>query len=302
MLACLPAALRGSLGFLLFVLNTIFWCTPCYMVILMRLLIPQQRLQQKFAALMVSIAECWISCNNQIMRLTQRIEWDVQGVEELQRDAWYLITSNHQSWVDIIVLQKVFNRRIPFMKFFIKQQLIWVPILGGVWWGLDFPFMQRHSAAHLARHPEARDEDWETTRRACARYCAAPSSLLNFLEGTRFLPEKHAKQRSPYRHLLRPKAAGIAYALEGMAERLHALLDVTIVYPDGYTTFLDLLMGRVRRVVVRVKTLEIPSALIGGDYRGDAEYRTAIKQWLGALWADKDLRIEKLLAQYQAPV
>lgn len=302
MLAFLPAALRGSLGFLLFVINTIFWCAPCYLVILVRLLIPQQRVQQGLAALMVRIAECWISCNNQIMSLTQRMEWDIQGVEGLRRDAWYLVTANHQSWVDIVVLQKVFNRRIPFMRFFIKQQLIWVPILGGVWWGLDFPFMQRHSAAHLARHPEARDEDWETTRRACARYCAAPSSLLNFLEGTRFHPEKHAKQHSPYRHLLRPKAAGIAYALEGMADRLHALLDVTIIYPDGYSTFLDLIMGRIRRVVVQVQALEIPAALLGGDYRGDAEYRKAIKHWLGELWADKDDNIEALLARNQAPV
>lgn len=302
MLARLSAIVRGSLGFLLFILNTIFWCTQCYVVILVRFLIPHQRIRQYTAALMVRIAECWISCNNQIIGLTQRMEWDVQGSETLQRDAWYLISANHQSWVDIVVLQKVFNRRIPFMKFFIKQQLIWVPILGGVWWGLDFPFMQRHSAAYLARHPEARDHDWESTRRACARYCAAPSSLLNFLEGTRFSSAKHAKQRSPYRHLLRPKAAGIAYALEGMAQRLHTLLDVTIVYPDGYTTFMDLLMGRIKRVVVRVQALEIPASLIGGDYRGDAEYRTAIKHWLGTLWAEKDCCIEELLAQRPAHI
>ncbi len=55
--------------------------------------------------------------------------------------------SNHRSWVDILVLQSIFNRRIPFLKFFLKRQLIWVPLLGLAWWALDFPFMRRYSSS-----------------------------------------------------------------------------------------------------------------------------------------------------------
>jgi 1-acyl-sn-glycerol-3-phosphate acyltransferase len=292
MLAFLPAPLRGALAFLLFVLNTLFWCTPLYLVHLLKLVIPQPGWRVFHARLLTRIAENWIDGNNLIIDLTQRIEWDVTELEDLRRDEWYLVGSNHRSWVDIVALQRAFNRRIPFLKFFIKQPLIWVPVLGGAWWALDFPFMKRHSAAYLAQHPEARDQDWETTRRMCARFRDTPTTLLNFLEGTRFRPDKHARQQSPYRYLLRPRAGGLAFALEALPDRLRTLLDVTLIYPDGYSSFGDLLMGRIRRVIVRIRALPIPVQLLGGDYRNDPAFRTAIQNWIGQIWAEKDALID----------
>jgi 1-acyl-sn-glycerol-3-phosphate acyltransferase len=294
MLVFLPAPVRGALAFLLFVLNTLFWCTPLYLVLLLKLAIPRPGWRECHARLLVRIAEAWIDGNNAIIDLTQRIEWDVAGLEGLRHDQWYLVSSNHQSWVDIVVLQRAFNHRIPFLKFFIKQPLIWVPVLGGAWWALDFPFMKRHSAIYLARHPEARDQDWETTRRRCERFRRTPVSILNFLEGTRFRPDKHARQQSPYRYLLRPKAGGLAFTLEALPDRLRTLLDVTLVYPDGCSSFGDLFMGRIRRVIARVRSLPIPTELLGGDYRNDPEFREAIQDWIGQLWAEKDALIGEL--------
>ncbi|MDS4028586.1 MAG: acyltransferase [Candidatus Contendobacter sp.] len=294
MLAFLPAPIRGALAFLLFILNTLLWCTPLYLVLLLKLAIPQTGWRELHARLLTRIAEAWIDGNNLIINLTQRIEWDMAGLEDLRRDEWYLVGSNHQSWVDIVVLQRAFNHRIPFLKFFIKQPLIWVPVLGGAWWALDFPFMKRHSAAYLAQHPEARDQDWETTRRMCARFRDTPTAILNFLEGTRFRPDKHARQQSPYHHLLRPKVGGLAFALEALPDRLRTLLDVTLVYPDGYSTFLDLFMGRIRRVIVRIRLVPIPTPLLGGDYRNDPAFRTAIQNWVGRIWAEKDASIDDL--------
>jgi 1-acyl-sn-glycerol-3-phosphate acyltransferase len=302
MFAFLPAPIRGALALLLFILNTLLWCTPFYIVLLIKLAIPHRGWQTWHDRRLIHIAQGWVASNNAITDLTQRIEWDVQGLDGLQRDNWYLVSSNHQSWVDIVVLQRVFNHRIPFLKFFIKQPLIWVPVLGGAWWALDFPFMKRHSAAYLAQHPEARDQDWETTRRRCERFRDTPVSILNFLEGTRFRPDKHARQQSPYRHLLRPKIGGLAFTLEAMSDRLRTLLDVTLVYPDGSYTFGDLLMGRIRRVIVRVRRLAIPAELLGGDYRNDPKYREAIQRWIGQLWAEKDAEISQLLdVACQAP-
>ena len=295
MLAFLPAPIRGIFAFLLFILNTLFWCVPLYIVLLSKLAIPRPSWRALHARWLVHIAEAWIEGNNAIIRLTQRIEWDIQGLEGLRRNDWYLVSSNHQSWVDIVVLQRVFNRRIPFLKFFIKQQLIWVPLLGSARWALDFPFMKRHSAAYLVRHAEARDEDWDTIRHRCRRFQSEPTTILNFLEGTRSQPEKRARQRSPYKYLLRPKSGGLAAVLEAMAERLHTLLDVTIVYPDGYSTFLDLFSGRIRRVIVRVRQLPIPAEVVGGDYRHDPAFRAATKGWVNRLWADKDAMIGQLL-------
>lgn len=295
MFAFLPAPVRGALAFLLFVLNTMFWCTPLYLALLLKLAIPRPGWREYCARWLVRIAEAWIGGNNAIIDLTQRIDWDVAGLDGLRRDEWYLVGSNHQSWVDIVVLQRVFNRRIPFLKFFIKQQLIWVPVLGGAWWALDFPFMKRHSATYLARHPEARDQDRQTIRRRCARFRHTPTALLNFLEGTRFQPAKHLRQKSPYRHLLRPRVGGLASVLEALPDRIHTLLDVTIVYPDGRSRFLDLFSGHIQRVIVRVRRLAIPAEFRAGDYRADSEFRATLQAWVRQWWSEKDAEIGRLL-------
>ena len=229
------------------------------------------------------------------MGLTQRTEWDVQGIEGLNRTGWYMVSCNHQSWVDILVLQHLLNRRIPLLKFFLKQQLIWVPIMGLAWWALEFPFMRRHSEEYLKKHPEMRGKDQETTRQACAKYALIPTSVMNFLEGTRFTQAKHTKQQSPYQHLLKPKAGGMALALNAMGEKFQAILDVTIVYPDGVPLFTDFLMGKMRRVVVRVRTLPIPPDLKTGDYALDPVFRQAFSQWVQQLWREKDTQITQLL-------
>jgi 1-acyl-sn-glycerol-3-phosphate acyltransferase len=288
------ASLRGTLTMALIVLNLLFWAVPLYLVAFLKLL-PVQSLRIHFDRALVHIAQNWISGNNLIFRLTQDIHWDVEGVDALTRRDWYLVVCNHQSWVDILVLQGVFNRRIPFLKFFLKKQLIWVPVLGFAWWALDFPFMQRHSREYLERHPEARGQDLEATRRACQRFSRNPTSVMNFVEGTRFRPEKHARQQSPYRHLLQPRAGGVAFVLGAMGDILHRILDVTIVYPGGAPTLWDLCCGRVREVRVRVTQREIPAWMRSADYQQDAAFRARFHAWLGELWSEKDGQIETML-------
>jgi 1-acyl-sn-glycerol-3-phosphate acyltransferase len=192
------------------------------------------------------------------------------------------------------VLQGVFNRRIPFLKFFLKRQLIWVPVLGFAWWALDFPFMQRRSREYLERHPEARGQDLAVTRRACEHFSRSPTSVMNFVEGTRFTPEKHAAQASPYRHLLKPRAGGTAFVLSAMGDILHRVLDVTIFYPGGAPSLWDMCCGRLRKVVVRVTAQEIPDWTAQGDYQDDPEFRARFQAWLSETWARKDEQLESL--------
>jgi 1-acyl-sn-glycerol-3-phosphate acyltransferase len=229
------------------------------------------------------------------MALTQRCTWDVSGFAGLDRRSWYLVNCNHQSWVDILVLQHLLNRRIPLLKFFLKHQLIWVPVMGLAWWALDFPFMRRHSEEFLKKHPEMRGRDQEATRRACEKFALVPTSLMNFLEGTRFTQAKHERQQSPYVHLLKPKAGGMALALNAMGDKFQAILDVTIVYPDGTPTFWHFLQGKVHRVVVRARQLPIPRHLINADYAGDAAVRSAFQAWVQESWREKDAQITRLL-------
>ena len=291
----LPAPLRGLTAASLLALNTLFWVPILLLFALLKLLVPGKSMRLWVDPVLLRIAEAWIAGNSGWMRLTQATVWDVQGLEGLSPRSWYLVNANHQSWVDILVLQHLLNRRIPLLKFFLKQPLIWVPVMGLAWWALDFPFMRRHSEAYLQKHPEMRGRDQETTRRACEKFALIPTSVMNFLEGTRFTAAKQARQQSPYRHLLKPKTGGVAVALNAMGEKFEAVLDVTIVYPDGVPDFWQFLTGQVRRVIVRVQTLPIPSQLLGGDYAGDAAMRQAYQQWVHQRWLAKDARISTLL-------
>ena len=301
MLNGLPPLLVGVIASVLMALNALFWVPILLVFSLLKLLLPFAAAQTFFAPILLWIAEAWISCNSAWMALTQRTTWDVEGIDALEPDSWYMVNCNHQSWVDILVLQHQLNRRIPLLKFFLKQQLIWVPVMGLAWWALDFPFMRRHSDGYLKLHPEMRGKDQETTRKACEKFSRVPTSVMNFLEGTRFTAAKHARQQSPYRHLLKPKAGGMALALNAMGDKFQAILDITIVYPDGTPTFWHFLQGRLRRVVVRARLLPIPRHLIGADYSGDAEVRAQYQAWVRQLWREKDGQITELLSASAPP-
>lgn len=297
MLSFLPHSLRGALAALLLILNTLLCFSVLFPLSLIKLL-PLKDLQVFCTRQIIRIAEFWMACNSGWMALTGNIEWDIQGRERLDYDGWYLVTSNHQTWVDILVLQHNLNRRMPMLKFFLKQELIWVPIIGICWWALDFPFMKRYSKAYLARHPEKAGQDVETTRKACEKFKTTPVAVFNFLEGTRLTPAKHAEQQSPYRHLLKPKSGGIAFVLDAMGEQLRSLVDITIHYPDGSPTFWDLLSGRVRKVVVRCQIKPIPIELLSGDYHQDAVFRADFQRWVNTLWKEKDLLLDQLHHDY----
>jgi len=257
--------------------------------------VPARRLRTAIDRVLNGIGTRWVAGNSAWMKLTQRTRWDVAGLGDLPYRGWYMVNCNHQSWVDILVLQHLLNRRIPLLKFFLKRQLIYVPVIGLAWWALDFPFMRRHTDAQLKRHPEKRFDDIEATRRACEKFALVPTSVMNFAEGTRFTHAKHRAQHSPYRHLLRPKAGALALALGALGGRFDSLLDVTIVYPEGAPTFWQFLCGNVHHVVVRARQVPIPAELRGGDYARDPKYRKAFQHWLQALWQEKDATIAGLL-------
>lgn len=299
-----PTAVRvvaGSATFLLFVANTLFWCALLYLVTLLKLLVPLAPWRRLASRGLVAIGEVWIAVNTFFLRLTQPTRWDVEGLEGLRRDASWLVVSNHQSWVDIPVLQGVFLRKVPFLRFFLKQQLIRVPVLGVAWWALDFPFMKRHSREALERDPALRLEDLAATRRACERFRHAPASILNFVEGTRFTPAKHARAGGSFRHLLPPKAGGLALAASAMGPQLAGIVDVTIVYPGGSPTFWDLISLGLPSVVVRVRAREIPPSWFTGDYAEDASFREGVQGWVRELFREKDAEIEALLAAARQP-
>lgn len=298
MLSFLPSYLLGVVSIVLMALNTFLSMVPIYILSLLKFIIRLPAWQRICSRMLMKTATSWMWGIIFILKLTQKISWDVKGIDDLSLDEWYFVNSNHQSWTDIIVMIKIFTGRIPFLKFFLKQELFWVPMLGTAWWALDYPFMKRYSKEFLEKHPELRGKDLEVTRKACERYKHSPVSILNFIEGTRFTPEKHRKQESPYRHLLRPKAGGFAFAISSMTGKITNMLDVTVVYPEGPVNFWGLLCGRLSRVVVRVQQLVIPEEFLYGNYQDDPDFKERFQAWVSKLWQEKDELIESLSKEY----
>ena len=294
MLARLPPALRGVLTGIALALNTVIGTLLMLPPALVKLLVPATAVHRACDRVLTFIAASWVATNNAWIAAVRPAQWDVQGLDGLHARGWYLVSSNHQTWVDILVLQRIFHGRIPFLKFFLKRELIWVPVIGLAWWALDFPFMKRGSGKG------ARHSDLKATREACEKFKRIPTSVINFVEGTRFTRAKQAAQSSPYLHLLKPKIGGLGTALATMGEQFEALLDVTLVYPHGTPEFSDLLCGRLDAVTVRVQRREIPVDLLGSDPVGDKAYRQRLSAWVEQQWVEKDALIGQILAD-QAP-
>ncbi|GAA0813358.1 acyltransferase [Colwellia asteriadis] len=298
MLNFLPGKLIGLFSFLFYVVNTIFWLLPILLFSLLKALFPFNITQKVFSYLLDLMASNWVAVNSINQKLFTKTNIVITGLNGLNKKDWYLVLANHQSWVDILVLQRALHGEIPFLKFFLKKELIYVPLLGLAWWALDFPFMKRHTQAFLRKNPHLRGQDLETTRKACAKFKYKPVSVMSFIEGTRFTPEKHQQQNSPFQHLLKPKAGGISFVLDAMGEHLTTIVDVSIYYPDGIPSFADLLCGRVKDVHVNIRTLNIKEEFGDNFFDGRAN-KAEFQKWLTQFWHDKDAKLTEMMSAQQ---
>jgi 1-acyl-sn-glycerol-3-phosphate acyltransferase len=280
-------------------INTIVLTTLLCILAIGKFLAPTESFRNKVRKVLAKLAEAWISINNAIFSMYRKPRWDIRIPEDLDRKGCYLVSSNHQSWVDILVLQRCFNRRLPFFRFFIKSQLFWVPFLGVAWWALDMPFMRRHSREKLARQPGKKGRDLENARKACEKFRTIPVAMTNFPEGTRFTPDKRDKRNSPYRNLLQPRIGGLGQVFFALADELDALIDVTIIYPQirvsgEAPTFWQLLTGDIPEIIVRAEKREIPPELLGRNFRTDRGFRKELEIWIDQLWREKDALITSM--------
>ena len=298
MLTILPKFIRIPIAYLLFFVNLIFWAFILfYPVMFCKIIFAKTPLRKTFDDLLVKIGEYWVYGDNKITDWVTTIEWDIEwdeSVKNLENES-FLIASNHQSWVDIVILQRLFTGKFPFLRFFIKKQLIWLPILGLAFWGLDFPRMQRFSREYLEKNPEMKGKDLEATREACKHFKTKPVSIINFFEGSRFTKAKHQKQESPFSHLLKPKAGGAAFTLNAMDGSVKNLIDVTIAYPTGFKGIGDLFANRIGKVVVKIKMIDIPDEFLQGDYQNDPEFKANFQKWTNDLWVVKDEVLKGIL-------
>ena len=294
MLHFLPGWLLLPFSFTLFVLNLALWGLLVTPLGIIKLLLPFRLVHRVTAVAGKGCYRGWTQGNTLLINLFNNVDWQVNGVQQLDNASWYLLISNHKSWLDISVVSTVAHKRIPEPKFFLKDELKWLPFLGTGCWALDMPFMKPYSAATLEKKPELKGKDIETTRASCQKFKTVPTTIINFVEGTRYTEQKKSQKRSPFQYLLPPKAGGIAFTLASMGEQFNAILDFTLLYPDNPDNVaLDMLMGKLKRVVVQVEVLPVDQQVIG-DYFNDEQFRQRFQLWLNQRWQQKDQQI----AQY----
>ncbi|MCY3621235.1 MAG: acetyltransferase [Gammaproteobacteria bacterium] len=262
--------------------SSVFWCTLIFCLGLVRPFFPAERRIPLGTAMVRSMAG-WVVCAAwllRVLRITRIHETNSEEYRALLPDAWYLVVSNHQTWADILVLVVTLYGRIPQFKFFTKRELVWVPFIGPAMWFLEFPYVRRYSREQLEANPTLRERDRQATLDACVGFRQRPTSVLVFVEGTRFTEAKRDAQGSPYRSLLNPRTGGFTMVLENMADRLEAVVDVTIRYPGGAPPFWDFLCGRSPDVEIDIRTLPLPPV-----------DRDAVNAWVNRLWEEKDARL-----------
>jgi 1-acyl-sn-glycerol-3-phosphate acyltransferase len=291
MLKRIASRFIGSFVLFLLVLNTLFCAVVLFPLALIKFIIPIPWWRFITGKVLIRVASNWVFVNSFFIHLFYPIHWRITGIEKLEKNDWYLVISNHQSWIDIVVLQKVLYGKIPFIKFFLKKELIWVPVIGLAWWALDFPFMKRFTKEEIEKNPRLKGKDIEITRKACEKFKTDYVAVMTFPEGTRFTKEKHDKQNSPYKHLLKPKAGGLSFTISAMGDRFNGLLNITIIYPDGVRSIWEFLCGKVRRINVIVETLPIPDKFATADIN-DAAFKSEFNDWLNGIWLKKDNLID----------
>jgi len=289
--------LKGILAVVLITLNAAVVCTPLLIVCPIKLISPDRLRKFWDRKLDHWVIDGWVGANRTLFRwlsLTKvSITWN--GDQDISRQQWYMVISNHQSWTDILVLQTTLFDRIPPVKFFTKSQLIWVPFVGMAMWLLGFPYVRRINKSQARRKAKRGvKSDRQATLDACEKFRSHPTSVLNFLEGTRFTAEKHDKQRARYKHLLNPKVGGLSYVMGGLSNQLHKLVDITVVYPTGTPTFWEFMRGQCPEVKLHIDCREIPATF--RNIEDDSAQRKLLSPWIDDLWREKDQRIARTKA------
>ncbi|WP_163557629.1 acetyltransferase [Halomonas sp. NO4] len=284
--------LKGSVSLLLLTLTTLFWAVPLILLTLLKVITPGRALRRRVLDGLNAVALNWVGCNLWWIRRWLKPRLRVELPDGLSADRWWLVLSNHRCWTDIFLLFLALHRRLPMPHFFVKRQLIWVPVVGLAFWALEFPMLRRLTREQRERHPHLARRDREATERMCRLARERPIAIYNFVEGTRFTPAKHAAQASPYRHLLRPRAGGTAQVVSLLGDRLDGILDVTLSYANPDPTFWGFLCGSEGAMTLEARRLAVPAWMAEGSYHDDPDYKERFHSWLNALWQDKDARLD----------
>ena len=179
--------------------------------------------------------------------------------------------SNHQSWVDIPIIHHAITDHGPIIKFLVKRQLVWVPVIGWLCLILGFPRL------HRGKGHGAREKDYATIQRFSEKSHKESGAILIFPEGTRFNEVKREAQNTPYQHLLNPRIGGLRILKEA-GDPDTPIIDLTLIYANGNSNFWECLHGATKSIEVNMTTYRL------GDIQD-------LSEWLNERWKEKETLI-----------
>ncbi len=254
--------------------NLLLWLFPLFVVAGIRAasstsLISADRFARGCDAIVESMYRAAVAINSILIERFLRIRLRVHG--ETSIDGPVIVISNHRTWFDILLLHQVITRRGPILKFLIKRELLFVPILGWLCFALGFPRLIR------GRQEGGREQDLKVIATAAADNTNSSYALTVFVEGTRFTRDKHEHQAAPFTHLLKPRHGALQTILK------HApapIIDSTIIYPRDDVTFWQCIGGAVRQIDIFIEAAAPPEPADTQD-------------WLNRRWQAKDALIDR---------
>ena len=282
--------LIGIFSIIILVTNTLILAVLMIPLGVIKFLIPLKTLRASFTRIIIKIGELWISVNSSWVIHLHKPHIEIRGKENLNGDSWFLSTSNHQSAADIFIVQYITNKKIPMLKFFIKYELIYVPVIGICWWALDMPFLKRYTQKQIKKNPKLKGRDYKKMKKSLEHYSLHPVSIFSYAEGTRFTKKKHSLQKSEYKNLLKPKEGGLAIALSNV-NKIKELIDITIIYESDDMGFWNYLCGNIKNIKVFISKIEIPSKYLTENLIASEGLRSDFKLWLNNVWKEKDVLI-----------
>ena len=254
----------------------------------LKLFSPTQKQSYQLAA---GIAGFWADFMRWLLTTIQT-DYVITG-DRLDPRGTYLILANHQSWIDIMMVMVVLGKGTTLPRFFMKWELVYMPVINICAWVLDFPIMRRYTQEDIKDRPELKNRDFDYAHEVLSRNPERQCVVVNYAEGTRFTPEKHRKNRSPYKHLLKPKVGGPQLTLDCLRGRLDGIIDITLAYPGAKVSVWRLMAGRVPKVMIHVERIELPGGLEKTP-ETLAELK-AFRGWMNSIWAKKDARIDQMI-------
>jgi len=282
----------GILTFFAILIILSLWLIPLSIINIPRI-IPNKSLKIYLGSISNKMGNDAVASITSALRILHKLEWDFQIPQDVNTETWYVAMSNHQSWADIFILLAAGHKKIPLIKFFMKKELQWIPIIYLVHKTIDMPFLNRHSRAQILANPELKRVDYENAKKAAKRFSRNPSSAFSFAEGTRFTAKKHSEQESPYYNLLKPKVGALAIALSGMPQ-VNTLIDFTIVYATQRRSTWNFLCGDLSKAKVVAKTYALPKNLKNRSFEEEDDYRKSFQTFVDAIWLEKQQTIKDL--------